>query len=79
MFKKIYSAGLAICLSSCSVIGINSTPQAKYQSIEKNNSFSIRVYDPVVEAQITVADKDYKSAVNKGFMQLLHYSFLHIT
>ncbi|MFT4693508.1 MAG: effector-binding domain-containing protein [Francisella sp.] len=73
MFKKIYSAGLAICLSSCSVIGINSTPQAKYQSIEKNNSFSIRVYDPVVEAQITVADKDYKSAVNKGFMQLFKY------
>ncbi len=73
MFKKIYSAGLAICLSSCSVIGIDSTPQAKYQNIQKDKGFSIRVYEPVVEAQITVADKDYKSAVNKGFMQLFKY------
>jgi len=73
MLKKIYSAGLAICLSSCSVIGINSTPQAKYDTVKKEDSYAIRDYQPLIEAQITVADSDYKTAVNKGFMQLFKY------
>lgn len=73
MFKKIYSAGLAICLSSCSVIGIDNTPQAKYSTIKKESSFSIRDYQPLIEAQITVHGDDYKTAVNKGFMLLFKY------
>ena len=59
MLKKIYSAGLAICLSSCSVIGIDNTPQAKYNTVKKQDDYSIRVYKPLIEAQITVADSDY--------------------
>ncbi|MGQ4006113.1 heme-binding protein [Francisellaceae bacterium CB300] len=73
MLKKIYSAGLAICLSSCSVIGIDNTPQAKYNTVKKQDDYSIRIYKPLIEAQITVADSDYKTAVNKGFMQLFKY------
>jgi effector-binding domain-containing protein len=73
MLKKIYSAGLAICLSSCSVIGIDSTPQAKYNTVKKQDDYSIRIYKPLILAQITVADSDYKTAVNKGFMLLFKY------
>lgn len=73
MFKKIYSAGLAICLSSCSVIGITSVPEAKYDTIKKESDFSIRDYQPLTEAQITITDTDYDKAVNKGFMQLFKY------
>lgn len=73
MLKKISALGISIILSSCSVIGLNSTPQAKYQNIKKDNPFSVRVYEPVVEAQVTVKDDDYKSAVNKGFRELFKY------
>ena len=73
MLRKIYSTGLAICLSSCSVIGINNTPEAKYSTVKKENTFSIRDYQPLIEAQITVADGDYKTAVNKGFRELFKY------
>ncbi|AXA33181.1 SOUL family heme-binding protein [Francisella adeliensis] len=73
MFKKISALGLSIALSSCSVIGINNTPQAKYQDIKKDNNFSVRVYEPVVEAQVTIEGKDYKSAINKGFRELFKY------
>ena len=73
MLKKIYSAGLAICLSSCSVIGINSTPEAKYSTIKKEDNYAIRDYQPLIEAQITITDSNYKTAVNKGFMQLFKY------
>lgn len=73
MLKKISALGLSIALSSCSVVVINSTPQAKYQDIKKEDNFSVRVYEPVVEAQMTVEGKDYKSAVNKGFRELFKY------
>ncbi|MDE5022781.1 heme-binding protein, partial [Francisella tularensis subsp. holarctica] len=49
------------------MVGINNTPQAKYTNINKDDNFSIRIYAPLPEAQVTVQDSDYKSAVNKGF------------
>ena len=73
MLKKISALGLSIALSSCSVIGINDTPQAKYQNVKKASPYSIRVYDPVVEAQVTVKADNYKSAINKGFRELFNY------
>lgn len=73
MLKKIYSAGLAICLSSCNIIGIKNTPEAKYNTVKKEDNYSIRDYQQLIEAQVTVEDSDYKIAVNKGFMQLYKY------
>ena len=73
MLKKIYSAGLAICLSSCSVIGINSTPEATYNTMKKQNDYAIRIYQPRMEAQVTIAEGNYNDAVNKGFRELFNY------
>ncbi|WP_150467800.1 SOUL family heme-binding protein [Francisella sp. SYW-9] len=73
MLKKFLSVISALALSSCSVLGINDTPQAKYTSIKKDDNFSIRVYAPLTEAQVTVEDPDYKSAVNRGFGYLFKY------
>ncbi|MDE5035975.1 hypothetical protein NAI71_12525, partial [Francisella tularensis subsp. holarctica] len=64
--KKSLSEISAQALSSCSIVGINNTPQAKYTKIKKDDNFSIRIYAPLTEAQVTVQYSDYKSAVNKG-------------
>ncbi|MDE4978208.1 heme-binding protein, partial [Francisella tularensis subsp. holarctica] len=53
----------SLALSSCSIFGINNTPQAKYTNIKKDDHFSIRIYAQLTEAQVTVQDSDYKSAV----------------
>ncbi|APA82070.1 SOUL family heme-binding protein [Francisella tularensis] len=73
MLKKSLSVISALALSSCSIVGINNTPQAKYTNIKKDDNFSIRIYAPLTEAQVTVQDSDYKSAVNKGFGYLFRY------
>jgi effector-binding domain-containing protein len=73
MLRKILSGLLALCLSSCSIIGVSDTPQAKYSTEKSQDEFAIRIYKPLVEAQITVKDDDYKSAVNKGFRALFKY------
>lgn len=73
MLKKSLSVVSALALSSCSVLGINDTPQAKYTNIKKDNNFSVRVYAPLTEAQVTVQESNYKSAVNKGFGYLFKY------
>ena len=43
-------------------------------SVKKESDFSIRDYAPLIEAQITVVDSDYKTAVNKGFKELFKFS-----
>ncbi|BCD91970.1 hypothetical protein fh0823_21090 [Francisella halioticida] len=73
MLKKSLSIASALALSSCSILGINSIPQAKYTNVKKDNNFSVRVYAPVTEAQVTVQDSSYKSAVNKEFGYLFKY------
>lgn len=73
MLKKSLSVLSALALSSCSIVGINNTPQAKYTNIKTDDNFSVRVYAPLTEAQVTVEDSDYKSAVNKGFGYLFRY------
>lgn len=73
MLKKSLSLLSALALSSCSIVGINNTPQAKYTNIKKDDNFSVRAYAPLTEAQVTVEDSDYKSAVNKGFGYLFRY------
>ncbi|AEB27886.1 SOUL family heme-binding protein [Francisella hispaniensis] len=73
MLKKSLTIISALTLSSCSIIGINDTPQAKYTNIKKDDNFSVRVYAPLTEAQVTVEDSNYKSAINKGFGYLFKY------
>ncbi|MED7819133.1 MULTISPECIES: SOUL family heme-binding protein [unclassified Francisella] len=73
MFKKSLYIVSALALSSCSILGINNTPQAKYTNIKKDDNFSVRVYAPLTEAQVTVQDSSYKSAVNRGFGYLFKY------
>lgn len=73
MLKKSLSVISALALSSCSIVGINNTPQAKYTNIKTDDNFSVRVYAPLTEAQVTIEDSDYKSAVNKGFGYLFRY------
>lgn len=62
-----------LILSSCSVFGINATSEAKYKNIKEDNDFSIREYAPLVEAQTTINDPNYKSAIDKGFKYLFEY------
>ncbi|MDE4953333.1 heme-binding protein, partial [Francisella tularensis subsp. holarctica] len=60
--KKSRSVFSAIALSSCSIVGINNTPQAIYTNSKKDDNFSIRIYAPLTDAQVTVQDSDYTSA-----------------
>ncbi|AIT09539.1 SOUL heme-binding protein [Candidatus Francisella endociliophora] len=73
MLKKSFSILSSIALSSCSIFGINNVPEAKYKDIKKDDNFSVRLYAPLTEAQVTVEDSNYKSAVNKGFNYLFKY------
>lgn len=73
MLKKSLTILTSVALSSCSIFGINNVPEAKYKDIKKDNNFSVRLYAPLTEAQVTVEDSNYKSAVNKGFNYLFKY------
>ncbi|MBK2105535.1 SOUL family heme-binding protein [Francisella philomiragia] len=73
MLKKSLSLLSALALSSCSIFGVSDTPQAKYTDIKKDGDYSVRVYAPLTEAQVTIESSDYKSAVNKGFRYLFNY------
>lgn len=73
MLKRSLTILSSVALSSCSIFGINNVPEAKYTNIKKDDNFSVRLYAPLTEAQVTVQSDNYKSAVNEGFGYLFNY------
>jgi len=73
MLKRFFAMGMSVILSSCSIFGISDTPEAKYIETTNKDPYSVRIYQPYVEAQVTVENSDYKKATNKGFRELFKY------
>ncbi len=51
------------------------TETPKYTVIKKQDGIEIRRYSGYIQAEVTVVDKDYKSAIRKGFNVLAGYIF----
>ena len=47
----------------------------KYSVSRKQNEFEIRQYSGYIQAEVTVDEKNYKSAIEKGFNLLAGYIF----
>ena len=60
---------LPICLSSCATVGIE---KAKYNVLEKEGPFEIRLYQPQIVAE-TIVESDFASAGNIAFRRLFGY------
>lgn len=72
-FKCLVFPVMSLALTGCSVFGVATTEQAKYKVIDQDDQFSVRQYEPVVIAEVTVNDKSYDEASNKGFRMLFDY------
>ena len=51
------------------------TETPKYVVIKKQNEIEIRQYSGYIQAEVTIAEKQYKSAIEKGFNVLAGYIF----
>lgn len=60
-------------LSGCSVFGVSSTKEAKYQTVYKDKVFSVRNYEPVMIAEVTLPGKTYAQVSGKAFSMLFQY------
>jgi hypothetical protein len=51
------------------------TETPKYSVIKKQNEIEIRQYSGYIQAEVTIIEKNYKSAIEKGFTVLAGYIF----
>ncbi len=51
------------------------TETPKYSVIRKDNGIEIRNYPAYIQAEVTIDDKQYRSAIEKGFRVLAGYIF----
>ena len=51
------------------------TETPKYAVIKKQNDLEIRQYPAYIQAEVTIDDKEYRSAIQKGFGVLAGYIF----
>jgi len=51
------------------------TETPKYSIIKKQNEIELRQYPGHIQAEVSIAEKDYKSAIEKGFSFLAGYIF----
>ena len=72
--KKLISLLTSIFLTGCTVVGIRSSEEPKYQVINDYGSIQIRQYPALVVAQ-TEINADYKTSSNQGFQRLAGYIF----
>jgi len=64
---------IAVSLSSaCSVFGVQTVEEARYELVHKDNQFEIREYATLVIAQTRVS-ADYEKAGNQAFRKLFRY------
>ena len=72
--KKFIPILTSLYLAGCSVLGIRSASEAKYQILTDNDKIEIRQYPPMVVAQ-TAVNADYKDSSSQGFNRLAGYIF----
>ena len=51
------------------------TETPKYSIIRKQNEIEIRQYPAYIQAEVVIDEKQYKSAIEKGFNVLAGYIF----
>jgi len=51
------------------------TETPKYSTIKKQNEIELRQYPGYIQAEVSIVEKDYKSAIEKGFGFLAGYIF----
>ncbi len=51
------------------------TETPKYSVIKKQGGVELRQYSGYIRAEVAVVEKDYRSAINKGFNVLAGYIF----
>ena len=51
------------------------TETPKYTIIKKNRRIELRQYGAYIQAEVSISEKDYKSAIEKGFNVLASYIF----
>ena len=64
----------SLFLAGCSVLGIRSASEPKYQILTANDKIEIRQYPSMVVAQ-TAVNADYKDSSSQGFNRLAGYIF----
>jgi hypothetical protein len=64
--KKFILVLTSLFLAGCSVVGIRSASEPKYQILVDSDKIEIRQYPPMVVAQ-TVVNTDYKDSSSQGF------------
>ena len=72
--KKLITFLTPIFLAGCSVFGIRSADEPKYQVLNDNGHIQIRQYPALVVAQ-TEVNADYKNSSSQGFQRLAGYIF----
>jgi hypothetical protein len=63
----------SMLLSGCSFFGVSSVEEAKYQTVQQDGKYSIRHYDPVMMAEVSIKKEGYDSATSKAFGFLFGY------
>lgn len=74
MKLKIMSILSAVLLGGCSVVGIRTTEEPKFEVIESEGDFEVRQYETYLVAKTTVT-ADYEESTSKGFRRLANYIF----
>ena len=67
--KRLISLLTSIFLTGCTVVGIRSSEEPKYQVLNDYGSIQIRQYPELVIAQ-TEINADYKTSSNQGFQSI---------
>ena len=63
----------SVLLSGCSVFGVSNVEEAKYQTVKQDGQYSIRHYDPVMVAEVSIKKESYDKSTNKAFNLLFDY------
>ena len=72
-WQLVGSIVTALALSGCSLFGIHSAREAEFKTLDKQSPYAVRMYQPVMIAEVTVTGKNYEQAANKGFKPLFDY------
>jgi hypothetical protein len=72
--KKYMLVFTSLFLAGCSVLGIRSASEPRYEILTANDKIEIRQYPPMVVAQ-TAVNADYKDSSSQGFNRLAGYIF----
>lgn len=71
--KNMLLCVLSFFLAGCSVFGISNVEEARYKTLDKDNNYSLREYDKVMIAEVTVDGDHYNDTSRKSFRILFNY------